>query len=409
MAPIGLAAAPLWEWMRRVSSRERSRYSCSSPMAAQAYDLSQVFVELGFVILGLAILARFANRAGFSAIPLYLLAGLAFGNGGLLPLRMSAEFTHVGAEIGVLLLLFMLGLEYTGEELKENLRTGFRAGLVDFVLNFPPGVITGLLLRWGAVPSLVLGGITYISSSGIIAKVLAELNRMNNPETPSIISVLVLEDLAMAVYLPLMAALLAGGDARKIVFSVTIAMVTAAAILLVALRFGRQVSQFFLHESDEILLLTVLGVVLLVGGLAHRFRVSAAIGAFLVGIALSGPVADKSRRLIAPLRDLFAATFFFFFGLQIDPRTLPSVMPLVIVIGLLSALTKILTGYWSAGHAGLDRRARMRAGMTLVTRGEFSIVIAGLAAGLEPQLEALAAAYVLFLAILGPILTRLTK
>ena len=378
-------------------------------MSPQAHDLSEIFVELGFVFLGLAILARFANRAGFSAIPLYLLAGLAFGNGGLLPLRVSAGFTHIGAEIGVLLLLFMLGLEYTGEQLKENLKTGFHAGIIDFTLNFPPGVIMGLLLRWGVIPSLVLGGITYISSSGIIAKVLAELNRMKNPETPSIISVLVMEDLAMAVYLPLMAVLLAGGGTQKIVLSVAIAIAIAIVILLLALRFGRQISEVFLHESDEILLLTVLGAVLLVGGFAHRFKVSAAIGAFLVGIALSGSIAERSHKLIAPLRDLFAATFFFFFGLQIAPKNLPAVLPLVFVIGGISAVTKILTGYWAAARAGLDRQARMRAGMTLVTRGEFSIVIAGLAVGVEPQLEALAAAYVLFLAILGPILTRFTK
>jgi len=378
-------------------------------MVDQAHDVSQVFIELGVVIVGLALLARFANRLGFSAIPLYLLAGLAFGNGGLVPLNVSEDFTHIGAEIGVLLLLFMLGLEYTGEDLKENLRTGFSCGVADFALNFPPGLITGLLLRWGPLPAVLLGGVTYISSSGIIAKVLAELKRLNNPETPSIISVLVLEDLAMAVYLPLMAVLLVGGGAQKVIFSVFIAIVTVVVILLVALRYGRQISKFFLHESDEIILLTTFGAVLLVGGLAHRLQVSAAIGAFLVGIALSGPIAEKSRRLIAPLRDLFAATFFFFFGLQIDPRTLSSVMLLAVALGLTSAFTKVVTGYWAAGRAGVDRRGRIRAGMALVTRGEFSIVIAGLGAGIEPQLGPLAAAYVLFLAVLGPVLARLAK
>jgi len=378
-------------------------------MIVEAHDVSQVFVELGLVIAGLAVLARFASRIGFSAIPLYLLAGLAFGNGGLLPLRFSEDFTHVGAEIGVLLLLFMLGLEYTGEDLRENLRTGLRGGVVDFALNFPPGVITGLLLRWHPLPSLLLGGVTYVSSSGIIAKVLSELNRLNNPETPSIISVLVLEDLAMAIYLPLMAALLVGGGTQKVISSVVIAAATVTIILLVALRFGGQISRFFLHESDEIILLSIFGVVVLVGGLAQRLQVSAAIGAFLVGIALSGPIAEKSRRLLAPLRDLFAATFFFFFGLQIDPKTLPQVMPLVIAVGVASALTKVLTGYWAAERVGVDRRGRIRAGMALVTRGEFSIVIAGLGVGLEPQLGPLAAGYVLFLAVLGPVLARFAK
>src|SRR5215831_5601177 len=145
-------------------------------------DVSLVFVELGAAILGLAILARLANRWGFSAIPLYLLAGLAFGNGGLAPLKVSAEFIHVGAEIGVLLLLFMLGLEYSGEELKHHLRTMLPSGAVDLALNFPPGVVAGLLLGWSPLASVLLGGVTYISSSGVIAKVLAELKRLDEPE-----------------------------------------------------------------------------------------------------------------------------------------------------------------------------------------------------------------------------------
>jgi len=186
--------------------------------------MSSVFVELGAAIVGLALLARLSSRWGFSAIPLYLLAGLAFGNGGLAPLNVSQSFIHLGAEIGVLLLLFMLGLEYTGEELKESLRAGLAGGITDFALNFPPGLIAGLLLKWNPLSAVLLGGITYISSSGVIAKVLTELKRLNHPETASILSILVIEDLAMAVYLPLVGILLAGGELTKILISVSIAV-----------------------------------------------------------------------------------------------------------------------------------------------------------------------------------------
>src|ERR1044071_5139547 len=158
--------------------------------------ISFVFIELGVAIIGLALLTRLASRWGFSSIPLYLLAGLAFGNGGILPLQFSEEFVHIGAEIGVILLLFMLGLEYTGEELIKNLKTGLPAGIVDFLLNFSPGLVAGILLGWSPLAALLLGGITYISSSGVIAKILAELGRLNNRETPTIISVLVFEDFA---------------------------------------------------------------------------------------------------------------------------------------------------------------------------------------------------------------------
>jgi CPA2 family monovalent cation:H+ antiporter-2 len=378
-------------------------------MDSTTHDLSRVLVELGLIVVGLAVLARIASRWGFSAIPLYLLAGLAFGNGGLAPLNLSAGFTHIGAEIGVLLLLFMLGLEYTGPELVANLQSALPAAIVDFALNFTPGLLAGLFLKWKPLAAILLGGVTYVSSSGVIAKVLAELRRLNNPETPAVLSILVLEDLAMAVYLPLVAVLLAGGGPARMALSVSLALATVLLVLALAVHYGARLSRIVAHQSDEIVLLTTFGAVLLVAGAAQRFQVSAAIGAFLVGIAVSGPMAEQTHRLLAPLRDLFAATFFFFFGLQIDPATLPSALPSAILLGFVTAGTKVLAGFWAARLTGVDRRGRLRAGMALVARGEFSIVIAGLGAGLEPQLGPLSAAYVLFLAVLGPILSRAVK
>src|SRR5437016_500713 len=201
-------------------------------MDSTTHDVSRILIELGLVVVGLAVLARIASRWSFSAIPFYLLAGLAFGKGGLAPLNVSAGFIHIGAEIGVLLLLFMLGLEYTGEELKENLRSGFPAGVADLALNFPPGLFAGLLLGWKPLAAVLLGGVTYISSSGVIAKVLAELRRLQCPETPVVLSILVLEDLAMAVYLPLVAVLLTGGGAGRMAVSVSVAVITVFLVLL---------------------------------------------------------------------------------------------------------------------------------------------------------------------------------
>jgi hypothetical protein len=203
-------------------------------MPAGSEHLSGLFVELGLIIAGLAVLARLARRYGISAIPLYLLAGLAFGKGGLSPLHVSEQFTRIGSEIGVLLLLFMLGLEYTGEELGRSLKSGMPAGAVDFALNFTPGFITGLLLHWSPLAAVLLGGVTYISSSGIIARVLGELKRSSHPETSSILSLLVLEDLAMAVYLPVVAVLLAGGSPVRMVIAVSIALLAVGAVLFVA-------------------------------------------------------------------------------------------------------------------------------------------------------------------------------
>ncbi|HEX7960460.1 MAG TPA: cation:proton antiporter [Terriglobales bacterium] len=374
-----------------------------------ASEASRVFLELGAAVIGLAVLARIANRWGFSAIPLYLIAGLAFGNGGLAPLKVSQGFIHVGAEIGVLLLLFMLGLEYTGEELQRNLRRGIAAGVIDLVLNFSPGLIAGLLMGWRPLAAVLLGGITYISSSGVIAKVLAELQRLNNPETPVVLSILVFEDLVMAIYLPTVGVLLAGGDLGKIALSEIIAVSAVSFVLFVAVRYGQRLSEFAAHQSDEIILLSVLGTVLLVGGIAQHLQISAAIGAFLVGIAVSGPMREQSHRLVSPLRDFFAAFFFFFFGLQINPASLVSVAGIAVALGVVTAITKIASGYWASRRAGIDQTGSLRAGGELVARGEFSIVIAGLAGGLEPRLESVAAAYVLLLAVTGPVLARIIK
>jgi CPA2 family monovalent cation:H+ antiporter-2 len=286
-------------------------------MDSNTQDLSRILIELGLIVVSLAILARIASRWGFSAIPLYLLAGLAFGKGGLAPLNLSSGFTHIGAEIGVLLLLFMLGLEYTGAELVANLRNALPAALVDFALNFTPGLLAGLLLKWKPLAAVLLGGVTYVSSSGVIVKVLAELRRLNNPETPAVMSILVLEDLAMAVYLPLVAVLLAGGGPARMALSVSLAVATVLLVLALAVRYGEPLSRVVAHQSDEIVLLTIFGAILLVAGAAQQLQVSAAVGAFLVGIAVSGPWLSKRIVCSRPSETCLPPRSFSFLGFKL--------------------------------------------------------------------------------------------
>lgn len=373
------------------------------------HDTTALLIELGAVILGLGLLGRLAGRVGFSPIPLYLLAGLAFGHGGLIPMAASEEFIATGAEIGVILLLLLLGLEYSASELVTNLKTQYPSGIVDFVLNALPGAIAALLLGWGAVAAVALAGVTWISSSGVIAKVLGDLGRLGNRETPVILGVLVIEDLAMAVYLPLLTALLAGLSLAGGSLTLLISLGSVGAVLYVALRHGRLISRAVSSDNPEMLLLVVLGLTVLVAGVAQELQVSAAVGAFLVGIALSGEVAEGAHNLLAPLRDLFAAVFFVFFGLNTDPAAIPPVLVPALILAVVSALTKIATGWYAARRAGVKTAGRWRTGGTLVARGEFSIVIAGLAVGVEPRIGPLATAYVLILVILGPLAARWTE
>lgn len=376
------------------------------PLAAAGGDIAAVFLELGAVVLALSAVARLASRTGFSPIPGYLLLGLLVG--WLSPSELTGDFIDVGAQIGVVLLLFTLGLEYTGDELVGNLRSGAPAGAVDLVANGVPGVAAGLLLGWSFEAALLLGGVTYITSSGIVAKLLSDLGRLGNRETPVVLSLLVIEDLVMAFYLPFVAVLITGSGLATGAGSIAVALAAALGTLVVAVRFGPRVSRVLGHESNEVLLLTVLGTVLLVAGAAESLKVSAAVGAFLVGIALSDQVAHRSTELIMPLRDLFAAVFFVFFGLQIDAGALPGVALVAILLAVVTATTKVWTGWWAAARAGIRVPGRVRAGTALVARGEFSIVIAGIAVaeGVEPDLGPLAAAYVLLLAVTGPLLAR---
>ncbi len=377
-------------------------------IAAASTDVAGAFIEIGAVVLVLAALARLAGRLGLTAIPFYLVAGLLVGNGGVAPLDISEQFISQVAEIGVLLLLLTLGLEYSAEELRQGLRTGVQPGLVDAVANFTPGLVVGLLLGWAPAAAVLLGGVTWVSSSGIVAKVLADLDRLANRETPAVLNLLVIEDLAMAVFLPVAAALVTGEDLMATMLTVAGALAVAGLILVAAFRLGDRLSALLGGGSDESLLLAVFGLTLLVAGVAQRLNVSAAIGAFLVGLALSGPVQHRAGALIGPLRDLFAAVFFRVFSFQVDPGDLGHVLLPAAALAVVALGGKLATGWFAAGRAGVARPGRMRAGTALMARGEFSIVIASLGATLADggDLGALAAAFVLITATVGPIATR---
>ncbi len=374
--------------------------------------LALTLIELGAVVFCLGLLARLASRIGMSPIPFYLLGGLAFGAGGIIELDGMKEFSHLSGEIGVILLLLMLGLEYTATELVTGLRRSWQAGVLDFILNFLPGAGLALVLGWGPVGAMVMGGVTYISSSGIAAKVITDLGRLGNRETPVVLSILVFEDLAMALYLPILTATLAGVSFLGGLQTVGISLAVVTLVLVVALRHGHRVSKAVHSENSEVFLLNLLGLALLVAGIASALQVSAAVGAFMLGIAISGATAHSATRILEPLRDLFAAIFFVAFGLNTDPASIPPVLGWALALATITAATKMLTGIWAAKRAGIGRPGRFRAGAALIARGEFSIVIAGLAvaSGIVPaELAALATAYVLIMAVAGPLAARFVE
>lgn len=369
-------------------------------------------IELGGVFFVLGVLGRLAGRIGMSPIPLYLLGGLAFGQGGLIPLQDIGGFTHLAGEIGVVLLLLLLGLEYSAAELFTGLKRSWLAGVLDIVLNAAPGAAVALLMGWGLIGAMVMAGVTYISSSGIVAKVLGDLGRLGNRETPVVLSILVFEDLAMALYLPILTAVLGGVSFLGGMEAVGISLLVITVVLVIALKFGRYVSAIVDSDDREVFLLKVLGAALLVAGLASAMQVSAAVGAFLLGIAISGSTAENATHLLEPLRDLFAAVFFVVFGLNTNPASIPPVLGWAVLLAVITTASKVGTGWWAARRQGVGKLGRLRAGAALVARGEFSIVIAGLAVtagAVTDELAALATAYVLLMAIFGPTAARIVE
>jgi len=369
---------------------------------------SALLFELGALLTMLALLGTVARRFALSPIPVYLVAGLSLGTGGILPVPAADDFVITAAPIGVVLLLLTLGLEFSATEFASSMRHHLPSAGIDIVLNATPGAVAGWLLGMNGVAMLALAGVTYISSSGIIARLLEDLGRLVNRETPAVLAVLVLEDFAMAGYLPLVAVLAARGSWVDAVGGMLAAIGALLAAFAASYRWGHHVGRLVTHPDSEQMLLRVLGITLMVAALAEALRASAAVGAFLVGLTLTGETADRARRVLGPLRDLFGAIFFLAIGLSVDPKELLPMLPAGIALAVITTVTKVLTGMFAARRDGVARRGQLRAGAALVARGEFSLIIIGLVGTTIPAVAALATSYVFIMAIVGPVLSRYT-
>jgi monovalent cation:H+ antiporter-2, CPA2 family len=367
-----------------------------------------LLLQLGAVLTVLALLGTVARRFALSPIPVYLLTGLALGNGGLAPVTTAGQFITTGAPIGVVLLLLTLGLEFSATEFASSLRHHLPSAAVDFVLNATPGALAGWLLGLNGVGVLALAGVTCVSSSGVIARLLEDLHRLGNRETPAVLAVLVLEDFAMAAFLPLVAVLGAGRSWLVAVGGMAAAVAALGIAFAASYRWGHHVGRLVTHPDNEQLLLRVVGITLIVAALAEKMHASAAVGAFLVGLTLTGETADRARKVLGPLRDLFAAIFFVAVGLPVNPAQLLPMLPIAVILAAVTAATKVATGVFAARREGVARRGQLRAGTTLIARGEFSLIIIGLVGTSIAGVSALATTYVFVLAIAGPMLTRFT-
>ena len=378
--------------------------------AGNSPENAALLAEIGAALLVLGVVAFIAKRLRFSVVPLYLLIGLALGDGGLVPLSLSEDFLNTGAQIGAIMLLLLLGLEYSSSDLAKAFQERKAAGLVDFLANATPGFILGLLFGWGLAGAMALAGITYVSSSGIAAQLIKEMGFRRSEVSKRAIGVLVFEDLALAPYLPLLTSVVLGVSAASGLITVGVALAITGLVILLSFRGSAKFMKVLDPNEPGGLLLTVFGAALLAAGLADLVGFSGVVAAFLIGLLLTGEVAETARARLSPLRDIFAAIFFLFFGITTNPSDIPGVLPLALLLTGLGVAGKYLVGWWVARDLS-DKASVLRATGFLIPRGEFSMVIAALAAPIVigVELQALTLTYVILTTIVASLLLRATR
>jgi len=373
-------------------------------------------LEVGVMFAAVAAVGVVASRIGLSAIPLYILAGVGLnefvlGSVGL-PAVSAGEFVTIGAELGIVFLLFFLGLEFNAERLlADRTRIGV-AGAVDFAVNFGVGLVLGAVLFDDVLAALLVAGVVYVSSSAIITKSLLDLGWIANPESSPLLGVLVFEDLVVAVYLAVVTALVAGGgDVSAAWQSVGIALGFIVLLVVVATLGTTLFERLLDTPSAEYFVLRAVGVTALLAGAALAVGVSEAVAAFFVGMAFSSTsFAHELETSLASLRDVFAAVFFFWIGLVTDPFVVVDALDVIGVLVAVTAPAKVLSGVHNGRTYGLDDRRSLRVGLAMVTRGEFSLIIAAVAlagagqtipAETAQTIYAAAVGYVLVMSALG--------
>ncbi|MBA2565102.1 MAG: cation:proton antiporter [Gemmatimonadetes bacterium] len=363
-----------------------------------------LLLEVGGLLAALLAATLLARWTGQSPIPLFILMGLPLN-----PPREAADVVGFLATLGVSLLLFLIGLEFSPRRLAKNARRLLPAGVMDFLLNFPLGMVAGRLLGFSWLAAAFLAGAVYMSSSAIISRGVLEAHRGANRETEPLLGLLVVEDIAVAVLLALLTSVAAGGAllAAGAVGIAKLALLVAC-LLGAARLLRRPLWRLLGSDSSEVLLLFLLGVVVLTGAASAALGLSEALGAFLVGTVLGDtPYRERIEQTLLPFQQLSAAMFFIAFGIQIDlAEVAPSLLPALALLVVFS-LTKLATGLLVGRSWGLPRRATWRLGLSLAPRGEFSILLGALAAAMlveGPRLAALVGAYVVLSALTGAVL-----
>lgn len=373
--------------------------------------------EVGLALGIIALAGLLSSRLRFSIVPLLILAGMLVGpqtpSFGVLDFRFidSAPLIEFLGRLGILFLLFHLGLEFSVGRLVKAGRSIIRGGIIYMAINLTLGLLLPFLLGWPFKEILIVAGITTISSSAIVAKMIVDLKRTVRPETEMILGLMMFQDVFVAVYLSVVSGLVLTGatSTMHVLASAGLALGFIIGIVFLGRRLLSKLNTILNIPSDEVFMLVLFAILVIIAGFSETIHVAEAIGALLVGLVL-GETEHRERidKLVVPFRDLFGAIFFFSFGLSIDPLALGGAVLPALAAVVLTLIGNFISGMIAGRMSGYSHMASTNVGLTITSRGEFSIILAKLAmtGGLLPILQPFAALYVLILAVLGPLLTK---
>ncbi|XOT28349.1 K(+)/H(+) antiporter subunit KhtU [Bacillus subtilis subsp. subtilis] len=382
--------------------------------------MDHLVFEVGTALVLVAIASVIANKIKFSIIPFLIVLGMLVGphapKMGIIDLTFiqSSEIIEFFGRMGVLFLLFYLGLEFSVGKLIKSGKSIAVGGTIYILINFSLGLLYGFITGFSFLEVLILAGVITISSSAIVAKVLVDLKRTANPETELILGIIMFEDIFLAVYLSVVSGLVLG-DATSVgsaLLSILIAFGYMLLFFIAARKLPPLLNKLLHIRSNEVFIIVIFAALFFIAGFSETIHVAEAIGALLLGLVFSETEhSDRIEHLVVPFRDFFGSMFFFSFGLSIDPFSLGEAVWLALGAVILTILGNFIAGMVAGRRAGLSHKASSNIGLTIVSRGEFSIIVAnlGIAGGLSATLKPFAALYVLILAILGPLVTKESK
>lgn len=382
--------------------------------------MEDLILEIGIAVGLVAAVGMVSNRLRFSVIPFFILIGMFLGPHAPefdfidLQFKTSKPFIDFMGRLGVLFLLFYLGLEFSVGRLLKSGKSIVTGGSIYVGLNFLSGLIIGWLMDLPFGEMMVLCGIMTSSSTAIVAKVLTDLRRTANPETEVIMGMIMFDDLFIAMHISFLSGLVL--TANGTVWDVVLTCFIALGFILLFLVLGRKmvpvIDRLLSTNSSEIFILIVFGLLFIIAGFSETIHVAEAIGALMAGLVLADSrYIKKIESMVLPYKDFFGAMFFFSFGLSIDPTQLSGAILWGSIAAVLTVIMNLLSGYFAARIGKMRNKKSFDIGFSLAARGEFSIIMAniGQAGGLLPVIQSFVVVYVLILSIVAPILTKESK